>query len=309
LWLACAVLLQVSQAVSDAAPLDGIRLRDPLVLAVPGEQRYYLYGTCPGRKPPGFDAYMSTDLRVWEGPFPVFEAPAVFWADRQFWAPEVHAYKGRYFLLASFAREYPVRGTQVCVSDSPRGPFVPIGNGPQTPHDWQCLDGTLFIDDEARPWMVFCHEWTQVGDGEICAVRLAEDLSAPVGEPLLLFRASQAAWVAEVTHDRFTGRVTDGPWLHRTASGALLMLWSSFDREHRYCIAVAHSESGRIEGPWRHEPAPWFQADGGHAMLFRGLDGQLRVVFHQPNRRPERPRILTVREEGGRLIIADTQTE
>lgn len=304
-WVASVLLTVRIAGAAAGTTLDAIRLRDPFVLIASDEQRYYLYGTCPDRKTPGFDGYVSADLKTWEGPFPVFDAPRGFWADRQFWAPEVHAYRGRYYLFATFAWTYPVRGTQVCVSESPRGPFLPLGDGPQTPRDWQCLDGTLFLDDEARPWMVFCHEWTQVGDGEVCAIRLSDDLSASLGTPLVLFRASEAAWVGEFTHGRFRGKVTDGPWLHRTQTGTLLMLWSSFDRDRKYCIALARSETGRIEGPWRHDTEPLFRSDGGHAMLFRDLQEQLCIAFHQPNHAPERPRILQVREENDGLSIVD----
>ena len=71
------------------------------------------------------------------------------------------------------------------MSDSPKGPFRPVGNRPVTPEGWHCLDGTLYTDRKGAPWLVFCHEWLQVGDGQICAVPLSEDLSEAVGEPVI----------------------------------------------------------------------------------------------------------------------------
>ncbi len=273
---------------------EDIRIRDPFVLPVPKEGAYYLYGTGRPLGELGFDAYRSTDLMTWEGPFPVMRPPKDFWADRQFWAPEVHVYRGRYYMFATFAREYPIRGTQICVSDTPAGPFVPLGSGPQTPEHWQCLDGTLYIES-GQPWMVFCHEWTQVGDGEIAAIRLTDDLAESVGEPVVLFRASATPWGGVSKHKRFEGRVTDGPWLHRTKDGTLLILWSTFNKKKRaYCIAVAHSESGALAGPWTHAPEPLYQQDGGHPMLFRTFDGHLMLSFHGPNRGPERPHFIKV---------------
>ena len=53
-----------------------------------------------------------------------------------------------------------------------------------------------FVLTDIQPWMVFCHEWVQIGDGTMDAVRLAADLSKPVGEPIQLFRASDAPGVA-----------------------------------------------------------------------------------------------------------------
>ena len=106
-----------------------IWIRDPFVVSVPEEGRYYLYGTRGaetwGGRATGFDGYRSADLENWEGPFVVFRPAADFWSDRQYWAPEVHRYRGRYYLFATFKAEGVCRGTQVLVADGPGGPFVP----------------------------------------------------------------------------------------------------------------------------------------------------------------------------------------
>ncbi|MEO8396951.1 MAG: family 43 glycosylhydrolase [Chloroflexota bacterium] len=134
---------------------SAIHIRDPFVLPIPAEKRYYLYGTTGAdawtSSASGFDTYTSADLQNWDGPFPVFRPPAGFWADRNFWAPEVHFYHRRYYLFASLKAEGVCRGTQILAADSPRGPFLPISEGPVTPRDWECLDGTLFVDGADQP--------------------------------------------------------------------------------------------------------------------------------------------------------------
>lgn len=285
-----------------------IHIRDPFVLPVAAEQQYYLYGTSGPRAwtapASGFDYYTGRDLQSWEGPFPAFRPPADFWADRNFWAPEVHEYRGRYYLFGSFKAEGVRRGTQVLAAGSPQGPFAPISDGPVTPADWECLDGTLFVDTHDQPWMVFCHEWVQVGDGEVCALRLSDDLASAIDPPRVLFRASEARWAQEITSKGRKGYVTDGPWLHRLASGALLMLWSSFGAGG-YTVGIARSASGDIAGPWQQLPEPLFAGDGGHCMVFHGFDGRLWLAFHRPNRSPdERPRFVPLRETESSLEIA-----
>jgi len=216
-----------------------IHIRDPFVLPVPEEGKYYMFGTTdigPGRLTKKFDAYVSTDLKSWQGPIPIFDPGESFWATHHFWAAEVHRYKGQYYLFGSFKAEGVRRATQILVAASPLGPFKPLTDRPITPPEWECLDGTLFIDDKGAPWIIFCHEWVQVGDGEICALRLTSDLRESVGKPVLLFRAGQAPWVRSFTKEG--GYVTDGPFLHRASNGELLMLWSSFSKEG-YCQAVA----------------------------------------------------------------------
>jgi len=284
--------------------LEDIRLRDPYILPVSEDGKYYLYGT-GWRLPdgPGFMVYWSRNLDVWEGPFAAFRRPEQFWSDRNYWAPEVHRYKGKYYMFASFKAQDICRGTQILMSEKPSGPFGPITDGPVTPSNWECLDGTLYIDKAGRPWMVFCHEWVQVGDGEICVIALSEDLKKAVGEPVLLFRASESPWVVEFGK-KPRGRVTDGPFLHETSDGVLMMLWSSFGNGG-YKLAVSRSESGEITGPWKHEQKPIYENDGGHGMLFRTFERKLMLVLHQPNRSPnERPRLFTVVEKGDKLTIS-----
>src|SRR5512133_3435133 len=74
------------------------------------------------------------------------------------------------------------RGTRVLASDVPTGPYRAHSPGPLTPRDGECLDGTLHVAGDGSPWLAFCHEWVQVLDGEICAVRLSADLSGSVGD-------------------------------------------------------------------------------------------------------------------------------
>jgi len=40
--------------------------------------------------------------------------------------------------------------------------------------------------------MVYAHEWIQVIDGTMEAIRLKDDLSDSIGEPIHLFKASDA---------------------------------------------------------------------------------------------------------------------
>jgi arabinan endo-1,5-alpha-L-arabinosidase len=284
-----------------------IHIRDPFVLPIVAEKLYYLYGTTGPQawtnSASGIDYYTSPDLQSWEGPFPAFRPPAGFWADRNFWAPEVHVYRGRYYLFASFKAEGVCRGTQILAADGPQGPFLPISDGPVTPHDWECLDGTLFVDANDQPWMVFCHEWVQVGDGEICALRLSDDLESAIDQPHLLFRASEAPWTQEIGSKDRKGYVTDGPSLHRLASSELIMLWSSFSISG-YTVGVARSASGEILGPWQQVPEPLYAGDGGHCMVFRTFDGQLWLAFHRPNQSPdERPQFVPLREHGSSVEI------
>lgn len=280
--------------------LQDIHIRDHFILLEGG--RYYLYGSRGNEawgKATGLDVYESDDLVSWSGPSVVFTPPEGFWADMHFWAPEVHQYHGKFYMFVSFKSETACRGTQILVADTPKGPFTLHSDGPVTPRDWECLDGTLYIDRDGKPYMVFCHEWLQVKDGEMCAVRLSDDLKQAVGEPFLLFRASEPDWALK---DK-TEFVTDGPWMYRTASGKLLMLWSS-SAANGYVEAIAYSDNGDVTGRWQHQKQLLFDQDGGHGMIFTSKEGKLFFILHNPNNSPmERPVILPLEERDGTLAV------
>lgn len=267
--------------------LDEINIRDPFIL--PYEGKYYMYGSRVRKPKPnaawgeqtGFDVYISTDLENWSGPKAVFEIPESFWATKEAWAPEVHRYHDKFYMLASFCADRRNRATQALVSNSPEGPFQVFGK-PLTPPDWVCLDGTLYVEDGV-PYLIFSHEWQQVDDGEIAMIQLKDDLSEAVGEPKILFRASESGW-ADAIHREDLGKVvyvTDGPWLVRD-EGKLFMFWSSFYKGS-YAEGVAVSESGKIRGPWRHSDKLLFEKDGGHGMMFEDFEGNKYFALHQPN--------------------------
>ena len=285
-----------------------INIRDPFVLVHEGA--YYLYGTrgatCWGPAS-GFDVYVSRDLENWEGPHVCFENDGTFWADRNYWAPEVHVWQGRFYMFASFKNEQVCRGTAILVADTPMGPFRPHSDGRVTPPDWECLDGTFYVSKAGKPYMVFCHEWVQAGDGEVCAMPLTDDLTAAAGEPRVLFHASDAPWCKVMHHSSgVDGCVTDGPFLWRTAEGTLECLWASFS-EGGYTEGVAVSDNGDIDGNFV-QAEPLFKEDGGHGMVFRALDGQLYLTLHSPNKHlEERPCFHPLREEKGMLVREDSQ--
>lgn len=278
--------------------LRDIHLRDPFVLPDADAGVYYLYGSTdsniwsgPGT---GFNAYRSSDLERWEGPFQVFSPEAEFWGKENFWAPEVHRAGGRFFMFATF-RGSVGRGTAILAGESPLGPFHPHSDGPVTPAEWDALDGTLFLDADDRPWLVFCHEWLQCGDGKVCARRLSEDLRSGIGVSEVLFTASQAPWAVPT---KSGGYVADGPFLYRPKNGSLLMLWSSFGA-FGYAQGVAEAVSGDILGPWKHRDPPLWEADGGHGMLFRSTRGTLKLILHHPNQTPyERALAFDLSEPG-----------
>lgn len=258
---------------------EDIGIRDPCILVSGG--KYYMYGT--GAAWPGYGCYVSEDLENWAGPFTVFTFPEGHTADGDYWAPECVEYKGNFYLFATYHdRVLNHRGTAVFRSASPLGPFEQISNGFATPDDWDSIDGTLYVDKDGQPWMVFVHEWTSTDDGigRMCVAKMSDDLSALISEPQEIFRADDG----KKGMDR---QVTDGPYIYTCRDGKLIMLWSNV-ADNGYAVGMAESYS--IDGEWVQQPRLLFHRDisgtgydGGHGMLFEANDGRLLLSVHSPN--------------------------
>ncbi len=262
---------------------EDIIIRDPCVLVY--GNKYFMYGTGAATSD-GYGCYISEDLENWAGPVNVFEKSKNpdFDGIGNYWAPECYYYNGSFYLFATYlSGTTNHRGVSIMKSDSPLGPFVEITDGHITPHDWDSIDGTLYIDRNGEPFMIFVHEWTSMPDGigDMSYAKLSDDLTHFISEPVTMFKANDALWT--------TRHVTDGPFPYRTSDGSLIMLWSNFITADGYAVGIAHSSNGEIDGKWTHELTPLYNTgsgyeyDGGHGMLFTTLDGRLMLSIHSPN--------------------------
>ncbi|MBR3714552.1 MAG: family 43 glycosylhydrolase [Clostridia bacterium] len=264
---------------------------DPSILCHDG--KYYLCSfVCTyhgGNANNGYEIYVSDNMYDWGEPIHAFNAqectnPA-FDGISHYWAPEIWEYKGKFYIFATyFSEKSGHRGCAIFRCDKPDGKYELITNGHLTPSDWDCIDNTLYVDENGDPWMVFVHEWTSMPDhiGSMCACRLTDDLTAFEGEITTLFYANDAPWNPK-------NNVTDGPFVHRFESGKLAMIWSGWI-SGEYCIGVAYSDNG-ILGPWVQQEECVFARgigdyrygrDGGHGFMFRDADGRLMITFHGP---------------------------
>lgn len=290
--------------------LQDLHRRDVCIYPDPITKTYIMIGSA-GRT---VVAFSSKDLLHWDGPRTLFTTPQAFWGDaniRSIWAPELHAYNGKYYLFLTFDtdklfaeqwlnwRPRVTRGSQILVSDSLFGQYKPFQHHSTLPVNMMTLDGTLWVED-GKPYIVFAHEWVQISNGTIECAPLKDDLSETTAQPTLLFRGGEAPW-AKITKTEGCF-VTDGPFLYKSKSGKLMMIWASFS-ETGYTEGIAISESGKLTGPWKQQDEPLYTADGGHAMLFKTFEGKLMMTLHSPNSRDARPHIFEMEDTGNTLKI------
>jgi beta-xylosidase len=267
--------------------LDSLVLSDPFILADAKTKLYYMTGT-------GGMLWKSKDLKQWDGPYKVTKTDPNSWMgpEPMIWAAEIHPYKDKYYYFATFTnrsvkidtvkgRVIERRACHVLVSDNPDGPYLPMKDPTYLPAQMPTLDGTLWVDTDGKPYMVYCYEWLQNLNGTIEKIELKPDLSGTIGKGTVLFRASDSPWNREKDDNGKEGpnKVTDGPYLFRTKTGKLGMIWTSWIYDV-YTQGVAYSESGTLDGPWIQEKDPITPANYGHGMLFRTLEGKLLMCIH-----------------------------
>lgn len=297
-------------------PLDSIILSDPFVLADAATKTYYMTGT-------GGMMWKSKDLKLWNGPYRVAETNPESWMGPRpmIWAAELHQYKGKYYYFATFTNQavsignvkgnnIERRASHILVSDKPDGPYRPMADETYLPATMPTLDGTFWVDTDGKPYMIYCWEWLQNWDGTIDKIELKPDLSGSVGEGKILFHASDSPWSRErddCGNDTFN-KVTDGPFLFKTSTGRLGMLWTSWVYDV-YTQGVAYSESGTLNGPWIQMEKPITPPNYGHGMIFQDFEGNYLLSCHshsKVNGRTVRiPRFFKVSLEGNELKVIE----
>jgi len=295
-------------------PLDSIRLSDPFILADKKTTTYYMTGT-------GGLLWKSIDLKKWTGPFHVAKTDPASWMGKtpMIWAAELHEYNGKYFYFATFTNRNvkidTVRGNtierracHVLVSDNAEGPYVPMADSIYLPAKMPTLDANFWVDTDGKPYMIYCHEWLQNWNGTVEKIELKKDLSGTTGKGTILFRASNSPWSREKNDkgNDVPNKVTDGPFVFRTKTGKLGMLWTSWIYDV-YTQGVAYSASGTLDGPWIQEPQPITPPNFGHGMLLRTLEGKLLMAVHSHKKVDGRtirtPHLFEVDDSGDKLTV------
>ncbi len=297
--------------VSGAAgfKLDELFLRDPYILESNGT--YYLYGTRAFGK---FEVYTSKDLDTWYYGGICFEGGSGFWgndttnSEQAYWAPEVHAYKGAYYMFATFTKPgtQHQQATTILRSDSPLGPFQEWSEGFITPNDHSCLDGTLYVENGV-PYLIYAHEWQctckSSGIGSMAYIQLSADLKNTVGEPTEWFSAEEYTDYSrlEMLLGKRNTTVTDGPAVYEV-DGQKYLLWSTSLDGTYIQIATKFGYIGE-DIHVKNSSCKLYATDGGHGMIFTGADGNAYLVLHTPNSGETRPMLLIVEHKDGKLIL------
>lgn len=261
---------------------EDISLSDPFVMADPASEMYYMTGTAG-------EVFRSPNLEIWTKLPWAMNTEGISWIGKNhttpapglIWAPELYCRNGAYYEVVTFTNpdaktegtNHSRRSIHILRSNKPEGAFSKIEGSDELylPASKMAIDGTIWEED-GKLYLVYCYEWVQAGDGAIEYVELKPDLTGTVGEAHTICSAKDGRkWNDSA--------VTDGPFLFRTQTGRLGMIWTSW-RAGFYVQGVSYSDNGKINGNWTHSATPITPDNHGHGMLFRTFDGQLLMSVH-----------------------------
>jgi beta-xylosidase len=281
---------------------DTIFLADPHVLF--HEENYYLYGTSAGD---GFKAWKSKNLVDWSALGYVYRKTEGSWASGSFWAPEVICYSGKFYLI--FSCKGPGKSglrIALAVGHSPEGPFEDL-YVPLFDHNYSCIDGHLFIDEEGQAYLYFemvgavGEFWKKKGYlwGMIFGVRLSADLSQMIDEPTLCVYPSQAWEHPESMH----ARSTEGMTVFRHGDNYYMTYSANHYADPDYGVGYATAASPL--GMWtKSEDNPILAKDleigvsgPGHNSIVQSPDGKEWFIVYHSHADPDHPsgrRVLNI---------------
>ena len=130
IWLGCLLMLCSEQWCMAQQLFADLSIRDVCVYADYPNREYYIFGFFKSQDDTPVnsrvDYYKSNDLVTITGPYNAFTPDATFCSQysNQGWAPEVHKYKNKYYLLTSYLSINGQRGTQILRADSLGGPYA-----------------------------------------------------------------------------------------------------------------------------------------------------------------------------------------
>jgi len=275
---------------------ENIGIRDPFILEENGT--YYLYGTVNfGR----FEVYTSSDLYMWTRENPCFVGYGDFFGnacvfsdaegkEESFWAPEVYAYNGAYYMLATFTQDTQTmnqQGTVMLKAESPLGPFAVWSDGPITPAGHSCLDATLHFENGV-PYIIYAHEWQCAcrnynGTGSVDYIQLSSDLKSTVGSSAEWLSADKLTTFWEELFGTKPSKITDGPFVYTDLNGQKYLFWSTniyVDGVNTYSqLATKFSAIGGSVN-LKNDTTTLLSNGGGHGMIFTAPDGQETLIMH-----------------------------
>ena len=290
-----------TETLSVSAPVYDGYFADPFVWRHAG--MYYAVGTGEAEAWSGhrggrvIPLLRSPDLVRWEPRGHALERPDPA-LGHSFWAPEVAAADGRFFLYYSVGHEDKAHQLRVAVSDDPEGPYRDAGVTLVDPAACPfAIDPHPFRDDDGTWYLFYARDFLDAVPGQRAGTALVVDrmidMTRLAGEPRTVlracfdwqrFQAGRAMYGA--TYDWHT---LEGPCV-RKHDGRYYCFYSG-GRWQSESYGVDYGVADHVLGPYRHPETcerprvlrslPGRVLGPGHNSIVLGPDGETEfLVYH-----------------------------
>ena len=259
---------------------------DPFILA--DGDYYYMYATTTGKE---FKCWKSKDCSSWYSVGRVYSISETSFGEKNYWAPEVYKYEGKYYIFYSAGRTMnngKLRYSIGCaVADSPEGPFTDIiPNNPIYAPDYSVIDANVLFDKSGRIYLYYSRDCSEniVGGKHVSqsyGIELSKDFKSTIGDPVLL-TTPDTKW-----------ELATGSWIWNEGqcvferNGIYYLMYSAGTyKNNSYSVGYATSDSplGTYK---KYEDNPILKGDGkttcgtGHNNYFFSKDGkEMFTVYH-----------------------------
>ena len=308
-----------------------IQLADPYIMKA-SDGIYYMVGT--GGVLTGFKAYSSTDLMDWKDEGAIYQPDtSTSWCVKNFWAPEMYKYKGKFYLLFSADwRNNPNNDAEtfrigVAVADYPKGPFKNLHNRPLFDPGYPIIDANLLfegdkiflyysrccykhpVESDFSQWAKEKGMYDSIEESWIYGVEMKPDFSGIIGEPVALLRPplsmndKQAEWESRsVTAGEANRRWSEGSAIFKKNDVYYMMYSANFFGGKNYAVGYATSKFPL--GPFvKADNNPVLQKNieqggvvtgTGHNSVAVAPDGTMLCVYHGRTTKTGENRVLFI---------------
>lgn len=278
---------------------------DPFVLRT--GSGYTMYGSAPGPLADGrlFQTLTSDDLLTWTDVGGALEPLPNAGPGTEYWAPEVVAAGGAYWMYYSAGIGDQGHHLRVATAEQPAGPFRDVGVD-LTPDLPFAIDPSPFLDTDGSWWLYFATDRV-AGERPGTVIAVARLISmTSLGEERILLTAT-ADWQRyqagrAIYGQRLDWHTLEGPQVVERA-GHYWMCFSGGNWHHAgYGVGLA--TAAHPQGPWQQlgDRATWLNSADtgligpGHNSLFTDRAGLVHTAFHawDEERTRRRPHVARV---------------
>lgn len=273
-------------------PIGISMIGDPYILKA-SDGKYYIYATSffEDIELCAFNVWTSNDLESFSKPTICYCKNDRSFGYKDFWAPEVVEYNGKYIMHYSARRkEDDSLRIGVAVSDSPLGPFVDVNyKMPMFETGYAVIDGHVFIDDDGKKYFYYSRDCSEnitnnARESHLYVAELNDDLLSLKTEGVLVSKPEMDYEKANYEYNGQKVYWNEGPFVIKHNGLYHLMYSANYFASRDYCLCCAVSKYPNKEFVKYDKPVlgaiEGVMSGPGHNSVLKLGDNEYVCMYH-----------------------------